>query len=909
MGREAEDEEEVGFGVAAGEPARLHRKTEEPLAAEALDPARRLADATAVKIEGGADADEEAGVEGCGVRGHEAFLLRRAQSDPKDIGAGAGDIGLQRGEFVGVERTERRRERAGDREAGEASGEFFGQRGGDAGGAAVEVVAEAEGAAGVADGEEQVGAVDALDPGRTKPHERHAVGRAEIGAVENIAEGGIGVGFAETVDVADADVAEVALATGSEEEVARAAERERGETDAEDVVARRQSDGGRKRGGRDDVHPARASGGGRRAANDFGKAGSRAKRECAGNRNSRGGEACARRGRRSACAVRMALVNLLDVSLSFGGPPLLDHVNLQIDPGERVCLVGRNGAGKSTLMKVIAGELRPDEGQVFRQAGAGFSMLRQEVPAGLAGTVRSVVEGEGGSYEEHNDWERHDRVERLLEQMGLPAESEFATLSAGQKRRVLLARGLVEAPQLLLLDEPTNHLDLESIQWLEEFLLSWGGALLFVTHDRAFLRRLATRIVEVDRGKLVGWACDYDTFLVRKQAVLEAEEVQRAQFDKKLAQEEEWIRRGVKAQRSRAQNRIHALEKMRAERAARRERTGTAKLTAQEADRSGFKVIACDGAGFRYGGADGRWIVRGLTTRIERGDKVGIVGPNGAGKTTLLKLLLGELAPTEGTIEQGTRLEVVYFDQLRAQLNEEMRVQDAVADGNATVTINGRTRHVISYLEDFLFEPARARTPIRALSGGERNRLLLARLFTKPCNVLVLDEPTNDLDAETLELLEDLLVEFGGTLLLVSHDRAFLNEVCTSLLVFEGDGRVSDYLGGYDDWQRERAAKAARAAAADEAAKRAAKAAAAGAPAVSVEKKARKLTNKERAELEALPKRIEVLEAEQAELTARLGDPEFFKKAGAEVATATARLAELEAEVAAAYARWSELEG
>jgi ATPase components of ABC transporters with duplicated ATPase domains len=598
----------------------------------------------------------------------------------------------------------------------------------------------------------------------------------------------------------------------------------------------------------------------------------------------------------------MAIASLLDVSVSFGGPALLDRVNLQIDRGERVCLVGRNGAGKSTLMKVISGELKPDEGQVVRQQGAVFAMLRQEVPAGLAGTVRSVIEGEGGSFEEHNDWERHDRVERLMEKMGLPPEEEFASLSAGQKRRVLLARGLMEEPQLLLLDEPTNHLDLESIQWLEEFLLAWGGTLVFVTHDRAFLRKLATRIVEVDRGRLVGWACDYDTFLVRKQAVLEAEEVQRAQFDKKLAQEEEWIRRGVKAQRSRAQNRIHALEKMRAERAARRERTGTAKLTAQEADRSGFKVIECVDAGFRYE-EGGRWVMRGLSTRIERGDKIGIVGPNGAGKTTLLKLLLGELPPTEGTIEQGTRLEVVYFDQLRAQLDENMRVQDAVADGNTTVTINGRTRHVISYLEDFLFEPARSRTPVRALSGGERNRLLLARLFTKPANVLVLDEPTNDLDAETLELLEDLLVEFGGTLLLVSHDRAFLNEVCTSLLVFEGEGRVTEYLGGYDDWQKERARQEEekKAAVAKVAVQESGRKAL---PAV----KPRKLTNRERAELEALPKRIEDLETEQAELTAKLGDAEFFKKGGAEVTKATARLNEIEVEIAAAYQRWSELE-
>jgi ATP-binding cassette subfamily F protein uup len=602
----------------------------------------------------------------------------------------------------------------------------------------------------------------------------------------------------------------------------------------------------------------------------------------------------------------MAIVSLLDVSLSFGGAPLLDRVNLQIDRGERVCLVGRNGAGKSTLMKVISGVLKPDDGQVFRPGGGTISTLQQEVPAGLAGTVRSVVEGEGGSYEEHNDWERHDRVETLMEKMGLPPEMEFSALSAGQKRRVLLARGLVEEPQLLLLDEPTNHLDLESIRWLEEFLLEWGGALLFVTHDRAFLRRLATRIVEVDRGRLIGWQCDYDTFLVRKQAVLEAEEVQRAQFDKKLAQEEEWIRRGVKAQRSRAQNRINALKSMRAERAARRDRAGTAKITAQEAERTGFKVVTCENVSFKY---QDRWIIRDFTTRIERGDKIGIVGPNGAGKTTLLRLLLGQLAPQTGAVEHGTKLEIVYFDQLRAQLDETMRVQDAVADGNATVTINGKTRHVISYLEDFLFEPARARTPIKALSGGERNRLLLARLFTKPANVLVLDEPTNDLDAETLELLEDLLVEFGGTVLLVSHDRAFLNEVSTSLLVFEGEGRIGEYIGGYDDWQKERAAQAAAAAAAEEKAKREARGATAKAGAGAAAKPARKLSNKERAELEALPKRIEVLEAEQATLTAKLADPTFFKTAGAEVARATGRLQEIETELATAYARWSELEG
>jgi len=603
----------------------------------------------------------------------------------------------------------------------------------------------------------------------------------------------------------------------------------------------------------------------------------------------------------------MALVSLLDVSLSFGGAPLLDRVNLQLERGERVCLVGRNGAGKSTLMKVIAGELVPDEGHIFRSPpDAVIATLPQDVPAGLVGTVRAVVEGPGGSYEEHNDWEQHELVERLLERLALPAEAEFTALSAGQKRRVLLARGLAAGPSLLLLDEPTNHLDLESIGALEDFLLEWGGALLFVTHDRAFLRRLATRIVEVDRGRLIGWSCDYDTFLTRKQAVLEAEEVQRAQFDKKLAQEEVWIRGGVKAQRSRAQSRIHALQAMRAERAARRERQGTARMSAQESDRSGFKVVTCTGLRFRYGE---RWIVRDLDLRIERGDKIGIVGPNGAGKTTLLRLLLQQIAPQAGTVEAGTRLEVVYFDQLRAQLDESMRVQDAVADGNTTVTINGRTRHVISYLEDFLFEPTRARTPVRALSGGERNRLLLARLFTRPANVLVLDEPTNDLDAETLELLEDLLVEFGGTVLLVSHDRAFLNEVCTSLLVFEGDGVLTEHIGGYDDWQAARAAWAAAAARAAGNPGKGAGAAPAASGGPTPAARGRKLSNRERAELEALPARLETLEKEQAELTTRMADPAFFKGGGPEVARAATRLPALEAEIAAVYARWTELEG
>src|SRR4051812_39213801 len=506
-----------------------------------------------------------------------------------------------------------------------------------------------------------------------------------------------------------------------------------------------------------------------------------------------------------------SLLNLLDVSLHFGGPAILEKINFQIDPGERVCLLGRNGAGKSTLMKVIMGDMKPDTGDVFRPSGAVYRRLTQEIPTDLTGTVHDIVAAGLRPNEDHHEeeWERDVRVEDLINAIRLPPTQEFSALSGGLKRRALLARALAGQPDLLLLDEPTNHLDLESILWLEEFLLETKPTLFFVTHDRAFLRRISTRIVELDRGRLSGWACDYDTYLVRKQEVLEAEERQRALFDKKLAQEEEWIRRGVKAQRSRATARINALKAMRVEARARRDRTGTATIKLAEAERSGVKVIEAENVSYAW--ADGKTVIRDFSTVIRRGEKIGILGPNGAGKTPLIKLLLGQLAPTAGSIKHGTNLEVVYFDQLRAQIDDDKTVADNIANGNATVTIEGRTRAVISYLQDFLFEPARARTPARVLSGGERNRLLLARLFTQPANVLVLDEPTNDLDAETLELLEDLLVEFQGTLLLVSHDREFLDNVVTSTLVFEGDGRIGDYIGGYADWlrEKEKAAKAA----------------------------------------------------------------------------------------------------
>jgi len=500
----------------------------------------------------------------------------------------------------------------------------------------------------------------------------------------------------------------------------------------------------------------------------------------------------------------MALLSLLDINLSFGGPAILKNVNLQIDPGERVCLLGRNGAGKSTLMRIIAGEMKADTGDVFRPSGALYTRLTQEVPTDVHGPVHDLVAtGLRKAADHEEDWEREVRIENLLDRLQLDPHAEFSTLSGGLKRRVLLARALAGQPDLLLLDEPTNHLDIESILWLEEFLLQARLSIFFVTHDRVFLRKLATRIVELDRGRLVSWACDYDTYLTRKQDVLEAEERQQALFDKKLAQEEAWIRRGVRAQRSRAQSRINQLMQMRADRRARRERTGNVNLKLAEAERSGVKVIEAENAAFAW--PNGRPLVRDFTTTLIRGDKIGIIGPNGAGKTTLIKLLLGQLAPTSGTITHGTNLEVVYFDQLREQIDDSKTVADNIANGNPTVTIDGQTRNVMGYLQDFLFTPDRARTPARVLSGGERNRLLLARLFTKPANVLVMDEPTNDLDAETLDLLEDLLVEYQGTLLLVSHDREFLDNVVTSTFVFEGAGRIGDYVGGYADWLRQRA--------------------------------------------------------------------------------------------------------
>ena len=599
----------------------------------------------------------------------------------------------------------------------------------------------------------------------------------------------------------------------------------------------------------------------------------------------------------------MALLSLQDVTMGFGRPLLIEHANLQIERGERVCLLGRNGTGKSTLLKLIHGYLIPDSGEIVRQKGMHTAYLSQEIPKELYGTVFDIISGgfeTPGLYKSarnaDQEWKRHHQVEKVISQMQLDADVEFNTLSSGLKRRVLLARGLVCDPDILLLDEPTNHLDVESIRWLEEFLLRYGGTILFVTHDRTFLKKLATRIIELDRGSLSSWACDYETFLVRKQAVLDAEVSQQAIFDKKLAQEEIWIRQGIKARRTRNEGRVRALEDMRKSRLDRRQVMGTVRMQTQEAERSGALVIKVEDVSYGY---DNKPVISGFSAAIMRGDKIGIIGPNGSGKTTLLRLLLGELTPRQGTVRHGTRLNIIYFDQLRAQLKEDKSVFDNVGDGNDIVIINGKPRQVISYLQDFLFSPERARVPVNALSGGERNRLLLARLFTRPSNVLVMDEPTNDLDIETLELLEELLLDYKGTLLLVSHDRSFLNNVVTSTFVFEGEGKVNEYIGGYDDWQRQSEARQ----------KNITEKTPSKAELVrKQDERPRKRTFKEQRELEALPQRIETLETEQQQLHQAMGDPIFFQKGKDEIANIKARISALECELAEAYQRWGALE-
>jgi ATP-binding cassette subfamily F protein uup len=598
----------------------------------------------------------------------------------------------------------------------------------------------------------------------------------------------------------------------------------------------------------------------------------------------------------------MSLVTINDLHIRFRGPALLDGVSCQIEPGQRIGLLGRNGTGKTTLLRILGGGVEPDCGQIAFAPGAKVSLLPQDVPQDLTGAIQTIVaQGLPPAFADEDTaaWKSEQQLKRVLTEMQLPPEFRFESLSSGMKRRVLLARAIVAEPDLLLLDEPTNHLDLTAIEWLEDFLLRWKSTLVFVTHDRMFLRRLATRILEIDRGRLFDWSCDYDTFLNRKEAALAAEETQNALFDKKLAEEEVWIRTGIKARRTRNEGRVRALERLRLIRSDRRDAVGKVQLAIQEGERSGMLVADVKEVSFAYGE---RSIIRDFSTTIMRGDKVGIIGPNGSGKTTLLRILLGQLQPQAGSVRLGTNLQIAYFDQLRQQLNDDASVQDNVADGYDTVQVGGSARHVIGYLRDFLFTAERARLPVKFLSGGERNRVLLAKLFTKPANVIVLDEPTNDLDTETLELLEQRLVEFAGTVLVVSHDRAFLNNVVTSTIVFEEQG-VREYFGGYDDWLRQRKPITAQ----RPAEKRSARQPASNPPEPPSGGK-RKLTFKERKELEALPAEIEKCDADIAALHREMAEPQFYQQPGGQIAAEQARLQQLEAQLAAAYHRWEELE-
>ena len=600
----------------------------------------------------------------------------------------------------------------------------------------------------------------------------------------------------------------------------------------------------------------------------------------------------------------MPLVTLRNLSLRFRGPPLLDDVTCHIEAGQRIGLLGRNGAGKTSLMRLVAGVIQPDAGTIDFAPGARVALLQQDVPQDISGAVHDIVASGLPPAAPESAWQREQAVTQILSRMTLDAASAFESLSAGMKRRVLLAQAVVGQPDLILLDEPTNHLDIAAVEWLEMFLGRWRGTLMFVTHDRTFLRHMADRILEIDRGRIFDWSCDYDTFLVRKEEALAAEEKHNALFDKKLAQEEIWIRTGIKARRTRNQGRVRALEAMRRERSQRRDTVGRVKLEIQEADRSGALVAALEGVSFLRGT---RPIIRNLSTAVMRGDRIGIIGPNGSGKTTLLRLMLGQLAPSTGSVRLGTNLRVAFFDQLRDQLNDEKTVADNVADGYETVQIGGQSRHVIGYLQDFLFAPDRARTPVRFLSGGERNRVLLARLFAKPANLIVLDEPTNDLDAETLELLEERLVEFAGTVLVVSHDRSFLDNAVASTLVFEpldGDGAyaVKESVGGYSDWLRQRSQKPATASPAVRPA-----AAATSSPAKS-EATRKKRSFQEQRELDLLPALIETLETEVAALHAAMAEPDYYRQPGDVLARDQARLREFESRLAAAFTRWEALE-
>jgi ABC transport system ATP-binding/permease protein len=638
----------------------------------------------------------------------------------------------------------------------------------------------------------------------------------------------------------------------------------------------------------------------------------------------------------------MPLIQFQAVDYGVGGPPLLEKVDLAIEAGERVCIVGRNGEGKSTLLRLLGGEIAPDDGKVVAQDGVRRARLAQEVPQDLQGNVFDVVAAGLGNLgvllaeyhrlagqhdlaalgavqariEAGHGWDLDRRVQQVLSRLDLPEAADFAALSGGMKRRVLLARALVSAPDLLLLDEPTNHLDIDAIAWLEEFLRGFAGSIVFVTHDRSFLRALATRIVEIDRGRVTSWPGDYANYLRRREERAHAEAQANALFDRKLAQEEVWIRQGIKARRTRNEGRVRDLQALRRERARRREAAGSARMTLTDAAPTGRKVIEARNVDFAWSPAEGRALVlEDFSTTILRGDRVGVIGPNGSGKSTLLRVLLGDLAPQRGEVVRGTNLKVAYFDQHRAALREDLNALDNVAGGREYIETGGSRKHVLGYLQDFLFSAERARAPITRLSGGERNRLLLARLFAQPANLLVMDEPTNDLDVETLELLEELLGAWSGTLLLVSHDREFIDNVVTSTLVLEGGGRVGEYVGGYADWLRQRAPTNAPTAARNPGASRdpASSSAQAAAPDSGLrrndeQKLKRRLSYNDARELEALPARIEALEAEIAERTQAMHDPAFFRQDGDAIAAANAALAVLQSELDAAYQRWQSLE-
>jgi ATP-binding cassette subfamily F protein uup len=626
----------------------------------------------------------------------------------------------------------------------------------------------------------------------------------------------------------------------------------------------------------------------------------------------------------------MPLITFNNVDYGVGGPLLLDGVDLAIEPGERIALIGRNGAGKSTLLRLLSGEITPDDGETRVQNGVRIARLEQEVPIGTTGDVFDVVAGglgEMGAWlaqfhhlshadtvdmkalsdvqskiEAANGWAADQRVVETLARLDLDGEVAFDSLSGGMKRRVLLARALVSAPDLLLLDEPTNHLDIAAIDWLEGFLKSFGGSLVFVTHDRRFLRALATRIIEIERGQVTSWPGDWANYQRRRDERLNAEAQENARFDKMLAQEEAWIRQGIKARRTRDEGRVRRLKAMRVERASRREQTGNVRMELAQSEASGKKVIETKALTFGYGG---RTLVRNLDTVVLRGDRIGLIGPNGSGKTTLIRLLLGEIAPDAGEVKIGSNLQVAYFDQYRATLREDWTALDNVAEGQEFIEVGGRRKHVLGYLQDFLFTPERARAPITRLSGGERNRLLLAKLFAQPSNVLVMDEPTNDLDVETLELLEDLLADYPGTLLLVSHDRDFLDNVVTSTLAMEGDGRVAEYVGGYSDWLRQRPGGTGASVLEPP---KPAPAPAVVAPVPSQPPVKRKLGFKEARELEALPVRIESLEKRVAGLTQSMADPGFYRRDAADITAHNQALADAQAELDEAYARWAELD-